>query len=943
MDDFDPIARVTKPLEISSISADANRRGVMAGAGKRKRDAYAREVPEDRSTRFYSDTDLLINDTGVSKPFMDFTPGDLVYDPACEVSADGTIAVGDPSAKVVMSHDCNLMFYCFNCQQSSFCVPSWHADYLEYQHTDVVTVEDGRINNRGRVDIDIGHGDDDAPRMHVVDAPMGSGKTELLVSLANKYPRSRILCISFRSALAIALASRIDLQNYKDDDAFLGHNLDRISICLDSIVRIPDADEKYDFVFLDEAGYVRMHCAGDTIRPRCHAVLAKTRSILAQAGTVVLLQYRMLESDVIFWGDLAGVNHADRKVCKRWVLPTASQPSVMWYTDALTEIILEMRRFYLESWNQTTKRMERPFIVFCARATHCRIFMRLLQRSTTDLEGASDRIRGVWADVQDEEWPRKFLGDPVKYSPDCDVLFVSPVVQAGHDFHYFVTSFSILPVSNLTHRDEIQLIGRLRDHSTREVVTYAYIENGIEGRYISEAARIRKNEEALLRASGTGVQPSSLPDPLIVEARTSLRAERAHTRNKHAFLWRDDYDNEMDRGRLWRFSVLRESQKLPQVTGEDIADIRTEMNEIIRAWDRGQANILLRYLPVDDVSDMLGTDEREQSRNAFRRLEEAQAAVSSRKAADLILTRSWPKELILPHVLGEINALGKSDGREIADKSAVTRNFTIAYNLAAYMDFVMYQGGVTQSWDLRLQITPSSTGNRMGHLVLLRCLWTMAKFLHDQLPSAGAFDGIYDGPWPSTKADWSAYPGLLQALTNTAELRAAWETAGSRTTVRVGVDKAGPATVFRLLTGRVGIQSSSNRKWGRGQQQQQRGRTVSRLDEKSLARLMQVVRVCMTDHHIAQYRQAPLPPRWIRLLDQASDAYHALLAASQAAGSAQPPVPPSPSGEGLAGGSLPADATGSAAAESRPGGEGAGDAMTLTLNLADFASDEEDV
>ena len=102
--------------------------------------------------------------------------------------------------------------------------------------------------------------------------------------------------------------------------------------------------------------------------------------------------------------------------------------------------------------------------------------------------------------------------------------------------------------------------------------------------------------------------------------------------------------------------------------------------------------------------------------------------------------------MILPHVLGEINALGKSDGREIADKSAVTRNFTIAYNLAAYMDFVMYQGGVTQSWDLRLQITPSSTGNRMGHLVLLRCLWTMAKFLHDQLPSAGAFDGIYDGP-----------------------------------------------------------------------------------------------------------------------------------------------------------------------------------------------------
>ncbi|KAI0993240.1 hypothetical protein K3495_g14944 [Podosphaera aphanis] len=130
--------------------------------------------------------------------------------------------------------------------------------------------------------------------MQVVDAPTGSGKTELLHRFCLKYPEASILLISFRRALAVNLADRLGLVNYRSLTGTQwmagGKDLERVAMCVDSAQKIP-AHMKYDVILVDEAGAVRRHMVNEFMGERGPAVRNAVRRLVNLATTTIVTQF----------------------------------------------------------------------------------------------------------------------------------------------------------------------------------------------------------------------------------------------------------------------------------------------------------------------------------------------------------------------------------------------------------------------------------------------------------------------------------------------------------------------------------------------------------------------------------------------------------------------------------------------------------------------------
>ena len=108
---------------------------------------------------------------------------------------------------------------------------------------------------------------------------------------------------TFRRSLALTLSGVFKIQCYTNMVAGDNGEWDKLSICLDSLVKMPDelVDSEYDVVVLDEAGMLRRHFVLETMVPRWRRCFEVLRRIIVNAKKGILMQHKLTERDVEFF------------------------------------------------------------------------------------------------------------------------------------------------------------------------------------------------------------------------------------------------------------------------------------------------------------------------------------------------------------------------------------------------------------------------------------------------------------------------------------------------------------------------------------------------------------------------------------------------------------------------------------------------------------------
>ncbi|KAI1002879.1 hypothetical protein K3495_g5330 [Podosphaera aphanis] len=419
------------------------------------------------------DTALTFDQYSVAKEFRDFEDGETCFDPFCEL-VNG-VPFGAASARVWVSNNGSRGIFCFSCWLAVMATATWDPVPLYHEPHHIVNC--GRFINAGlNRDIVLRP---DVHKMQVVDAPTGSGKTELLHRLCLKYPEASILLISFRRALAVNLAERLGLTNYRDLTRNMwmagGKDLRRVAMCVDSAKKIPE-HVKYDVILVDEAGAVRRHMVNDFMGERGPEVRNSVRRLVNISTTTIITQFQLLESDVEFWASFSGLDVHNEDDCRRWVVPAQPWCPPMRWTENFEQTIWQLRRCYWEEYDEENDRTNYPIIVFCSLATHAMLLLSYWTETVAPTRRARSRVHGIWGSVQEHSFARQFLTSPNTHANECDILLVTPILQAGHSLDKWLKlSFCLLSISHLNHRDEFQFTARLRQRVDLVPYRYAYI------------------------------------------------------------------------------------------------------------------------------------------------------------------------------------------------------------------------------------------------------------------------------------------------------------------------------------------------------------------------------------------------------------------------------------------------------------------------------------
>lgn len=170
-------------------------------------------------------------------------------------------------------------------------------------------------------------------------------------------------------------------------------------------------------------------------------------------------------SIVISWTSIQTTGQLLQK--KKFEKQTILRPTRRWST--LMKWSQQWIKDYLDNFNAIDRMSSAPFIVFSSQVDFCFMLYQLFisiadEYFEEDVRlAAVDVIKGVWAQVQNNEWNANFLRDPNAYSIDSDVLIVTNVLQAGHSLdRHVVTSYDFLFNDVLSFRDQLQFISRLR-------------------------------------------------------------------------------------------------------------------------------------------------------------------------------------------------------------------------------------------------------------------------------------------------------------------------------------------------------------------------------------------------------------------------------------------------------------------------------------------------
>ncbi|KAK9457761.1 hypothetical protein V1511DRAFT_455084, partial [Dipodascopsis uninucleata] len=373
---------------------------------------------------------------------------------------------------------------------------------------------------------------------------------------AKKYIESRpdmtVLCITFRQSLAKYLAAQMKLDCYLDsnfwkktaDNSTFINAHDRCVVCLDHIYKLDiTRASSYDLIVVDECVFVQYHFLGGTVNNNFSMVMGAFTTFLTEASKVIIMQ-QLPESTIAFYMERMSLTlnkaHPGEVVRKKVHAPLVLHPMVVTSTmDGLHTMTAHLASTYVKEFNVADNCSQTPIVIFTTRTDHAAILLYILRKTAEDQfgEAAAERIGGIWASVQSEEWNRQFLADPNTMVGDVDILITTSVLQAGHSLdRYFRVSYDFLFRGVLSFREEIQFVSRLRYLGRKDMYRhkYGWIPGGEPNRKVAGKQRIRLSlEEAWTVNSSNDSVNNAIYAP--------LRSEINDTYNRHYWLHKCEY------------------------------------------------------------------------------------------------------------------------------------------------------------------------------------------------------------------------------------------------------------------------------------------------------------------------------------------------------------------------------------------------------------------
>lgn len=463
----------------------------------------------------------------------------------CETNTQSYIGIGTCSAKSFTTKSEEKAIFCFNCGATVFIFECGDQYGFHPLEDELIMPTHSRINfNNGADDINL----DEYKRVVFLDAPMGTGKNHLAKQYINMLDPATtvVLSITFRISLAKYLTSEFGFTSYTEDSVRTDQDSmrrERIVVCLDSIVKLKK-DEEYQVVIIDEATFVQYHLVAGTIPTTdLNTIIQKLKTILQHDDKVIFMQHRIPGSTINFYCNITNVDPFDRHVVtkRKFNAPTVLQPSKRW--AKITDMVSYMIKDYIDSFNTDDQKSISPFIVFCSRVDFSMALLQIF-RSVAEARfgvGAVERVKGVWAQVQNDAWCSRFITNPNSAALDCDIMIVTNVLlQAGHslDTHFKSSSYDILFNNLLSFREELQFISCLRYLGRTDdmrAVKNAWIEAGKSNQHIANATKLQQSLSSLVSTY------QHVDFNLILSTISSVNSERADTSNRHMFLWSEEY------------------------------------------------------------------------------------------------------------------------------------------------------------------------------------------------------------------------------------------------------------------------------------------------------------------------------------------------------------------------------------------------------------------
>ncbi|KAK9345822.1 hypothetical protein V1522DRAFT_442685 [Lipomyces starkeyi] len=457
-DHMHPNARMFRPAPVAEGRLAANEHPAVRGHHLQNLDRTT-----NAEHHMVDDDELIVLDSGRKVYARELGDEQVVFCPVCETQVDKSAGrngkwvvdagIGRPSAVTMVRANDEVVFYCFSCQVLNVVLECGEQYGFAPSHDEVIRLgETPKLNWSGRQDISF----DDYCRLYLLDAPMGTGKTHAVRQYLRRRPQLSVLSITFRQALARYLSQELGLKCYLDDN-FWSPETDRsrCMICLDNAA--------YDLVIIDECVFVMHHFLAGTMTVNLPNIVDAFRFYLRSARKVIAMQHRIPESCIAFYMHCMALPwDLNNAVIRRKVeCPVVLHPMrVLTEESGCNLLTCKLISTYIEHFDRENGRSRMPIVVFTTRADHAALLLNLLRQVARERFDAEDRIKAIWAGIQDDDWMTEFLARPNSEVEDADVLITTSVLQAGHSLdRYFRISFDFLFVGVLSFREELQFIG----------------------------------------------------------------------------------------------------------------------------------------------------------------------------------------------------------------------------------------------------------------------------------------------------------------------------------------------------------------------------------------------------------------------------------------------------------------------------------------------------
>jgi Origin of replication binding protein len=488
--------------------------------------------------------DMFLGEDHVRKPFRLFRVNEWLF------HRHGDVDERTASSKVFRGG-----FRCFACNKT-FIVPQETPFEEGYMFTADETI---KSTNPSEYMPDVNWGECiGKKKVIVINAPMGSGKTEQLMKLVEYLDEneasSRLLVISFRELLARQQASRLGIVCYKDceiEQLILGPR--QISICLNSITKLPGM--MYDYIVLDECGLIRRHFLSATIK-YIQAVYDWFKTYVETARGVILLQDGISTDDVRFYSEMCKppIDPVDREhvFCVEFKKPIIIHPIQMTvnYNDALINLVNCYKKSLEGVVSDGFRSCEHPFMVFCTSCVMAEFIVTILREEAVIANADPKAIQGIWSQLKEvSQFCKDFGKNPNEASNGIDVIVCTSVIGAGFSiderfeaFHGFFVC-GILPFE-----EERQFIQRLRyllkyvpENAIRQ--SYLYVEKGRGSsidysKVLSSFASVRRLA-LTLHAQRTGCLQVVMDNGALQSTAARIEVEKTASRSLHDKLWKD--------------------------------------------------------------------------------------------------------------------------------------------------------------------------------------------------------------------------------------------------------------------------------------------------------------------------------------------------------------------------------------------------------------------